>query len=318
MKKERKKLNIFLLITTVILAVLSVIASIGTYAAANKKGEAQLHGKESKYAFKYSDEMMALDVSSPQAFVYDVSNDTVIYSKGQETVIYPGSTTKLLTALYALRILSPDEIVTPGDELDLVKEGSSVAYIKGHHSLTVEMLVEAMMIPSGNDAAYVLAAAAGKKLARDENISGKSAVRIFMRELQKYAAEIGLCGTSLTVPDGYDGKEHFTTTEDIMIVSRLALQNEIIMKYTSMAKASVVYASGHTNEWINTNKLLDKNGEFYSEYVTGLKTGTVEGECSLIFSFEFPDGRIYIAGVFGASDKNTRFYDALTIIEELK
>ena len=85
-----------------------------------------------------------------------------------------------------------------------------------------------------------------------------------------------------------------------------------------MAKASVVYASGHTNEWINTNKLLDKNGEFYSEYVTGLKTGTVEGECSLIFSFEFPDGRIYIAGVFGASDKNTRFYDALAIIEELK
>ena len=63
---------------------------------------------------------------------------------------------------------------------------------------------------------------------------------------------------------------------------------------------------------------MDKNGEFYSRYVTGLKTGTVEGECSLIFSFEFEDGRKYVAGVFGAPEKNTRFYDALAIIEEVR
>lgn len=318
MKKSEKKPNIPLLILTVILAVLSVVASICTWTAANKKADARLHGEDSIYAFKYSDEMMALVLQSPQAFVYDVSNDTVIYTKGHEQVIYPGSTTKLITALYALEILSPEEIITPGDELELVKAGSSVAYIKEHHSLSVEMLIEAMMIPSGNDAAYVLAAAAGKKLAGDDGISGKSAVRVFMSGLRKYAAEIGLCGTSLTVPDGYDGKEHYTTTEDAIIVAKLVLENRIIMKYTSMERASVVYASGHTNEWVNTNKLLDKDGEFYSEYVTGLKTGTVEGECSLVFSFEFEDGRKYVAGVFGDPDKNTRFYDALRIIDELK
>ena len=96
------------------------------------------------------------------------------------------------------------------------------------------------------------------------------------------------------------------------------LENEIIKKYASMSKDSVVYASGHTNEWTNTNKLLDKDGKFYSKYVTGLKTGSIDGEYSLIFSFELEDGRRYIAGVFGSDGKDDRFYDALKIIEKLK
>jgi hypothetical protein len=184
--------------------------------------------------------------------------------------------------------------------------------------ITVEMLVEAMIIPSGNDATYVLAAAAGKRLSPDKTIDGKAAVDVFMIGLRAYAEKIGLCGSQILVPDGYEGDGHYTTVEDMIIVSRLATQNEIIMKYAAMPDASVVYASGHTNTWNNTNKLLDESGAFYSPYVTGLKTGTVDGECSLIFSFEFEDGRKYIAGLFGSPDKNTRFYDALKIIEELK
>lgn len=319
MKKTNINRNIPLLVLVIILAILAVVTSIGTWRAANRpqKNESLLHDPLSIYAFKYSENMLSLDVGSPQVFVYDVSNDTVIYSKGQDKVIYPGSTTKLLTALFSLEILSPDEIITPGNELELVKKDSSVAFIKSYHRLTVEMLIEAMMIPSGNDAAYVLAAAAGKKLAEDEDLEGKTAVGVFMNGLRDYATEIGLCGTSLTVPDGYDGREHYTTTEDMILVSKLVLENELIMRYTSKPKASVVYASGHTNEWKNTNKLLDKESAFYSKYVTGLKTGTVDGECSLVISIEFDDGRSYIAGVFGSPDKNTRFYDALKIIDEL-
>ena len=69
-------------------------------------------------------------------------------------------------------MLPENAIVTPGSELLLVKEGSSVAYIKSHHKLTVSMLVEGMLIPSGNDAAYVLAAAAGRVIADDESLDG--------------------------------------------------------------------------------------------------------------------------------------------------
>ena len=317
MKKMTKKDKV-MLIVAIILFVLAITASILTWYAAKYRDSASLHDPSSVNAIKYSDNMISVNIDSPQSFVYDVSNDTVIQVKGQYRVVYPGSTTKLLTALYALEILQPDEVISPGNELELVKDGSSLAYIKSHHKLTVEMLVEAMIIPSGNDATYVLAAAAGKRLSNDKSIDGKEAVEHFMSGLRGYATELGLCGTALTVPDGYDGNKHYTTTEDMIIVALHALENELIMKYASMPRANVVYASGHINEWVNTNKLLDSESSFYNEYVTGLKTGTVDGECSLVFSFGFDDGREYVAGVFGSPDKDTRYYDALKIIEELK
>ncbi len=282
------------------------------------RADASLHDEDSKYAIAYADSITALEVSSPQAFVYDVSNDTIIFTKGESKVVYPGSTTKLLTALYALSVLPEDAVVTPGNELNLVKEGSSVAYIKKHHKLTVSMLVEAMMIPSGNDAAYVLAAAAGRVIADDESLDGVRAADVFMGGLNKYAKSIGLCGTYFTVPDGYAGKDHYTTTEDMAIIARLAYKNDLITECASKHVSDVVYASGHTNTWINTNKLIDPESPYYSRYAKGLKTGSIDDEYSLVFSFEFDDGREYIAGVFGAETKTARFEDALEIISALE
>lgn len=320
MSANRNKNNIKLAILVIVLAMLVVSATVAVNLATreNKHHKAELHGVNGKFAMNYSESMLDLDISSPQGFVYDVKNDVIIFSKGSDRVVYPGSTTKLLTALFALSVLPPDKEIDPGDELLLVKEDSSVAYIKDHHRLTVEMLVEAMLIPSGNDAAYVLAAAAGREIGGDAEMSGVRAVEIFMTALRKYAYEIDLCGTALSVPDGYGDSDHYTTTEDMIIVARLAMENDLIMKYAAMPRAEVVYASGHTNEWVNTNKLLHEGGQFYSPYVTGLKTGSIDGECSLVFSFEFEDGREYIGGVFGSPDKNTRFYDALKIIESVR
>ena len=71
------------------------------------------------------------------------------------------------------------------------------------------MLIEGMLLPSGNDAAYVLAAAAGRKIAKDPLLDGKRAVDVFMKQMKSYGTSIGLCGTNFTVPDGYAGNEHY-------------------------------------------------------------------------------------------------------------
>ena len=314
---QNKKAMAAIYITSFVLLI-AVVSAFVLPLLLNSRERSNLHEKDSEYAVSYNSDMLDVSVDSPQAFVYDVSNDTIIFTKGEDKVIYPGSTTKLLTALYALTVLPEDAIVTPGNELSLVKTGSSVAYIKSHHKLTVKMLVEGMLIPSGNDAAYVLAAAAGRAIAGDESLDGICAADVFMGGLNDYAKKIGLCGTYFTVPDGYAGKEHYTTTEDMAIIARLASKNELISEYTSKASSEVVYASGHTNTWINTNKLLDPESEYYSRYAKGLKTGSIDDEYSLVFSFEFDDGREYIAGVFGADNKNVRFEDALEIINELE
>ncbi|MBO7738386.1 MAG: D-alanyl-D-alanine carboxypeptidase [Clostridia bacterium] len=243
-----------------------------------------------------------------------MTSGVFVFSKGEDKVVYPGSTSKLITALFALTVLPAEKVITAGDELDMVKPGSSVAYIKKGHMLTVEMLIQAMMMPSGNDAAYVLSAAVGRAIRCDDGISAVEALTAFIDGVNAYCLQIGLCGTVITTPDGYAGEEQYTTTEDMTIVAKLASQNEIISKYASMSRANVVYESGHTNTWVNTNKLLDTESSYYSPCVKGLKTGSINGEYSLVFSFEFDDGRKYIAGVFGADDKNTRFEDAKIII----
>lgn len=314
---KSKKGIVAIYIASIVLLI-SIFLALIFPALLDPREDASLHGEDSEHAIAYVDEMLDVDISSPQGFVYDVSNDTIIFTKGEDKVVYPGSTTKLLTALYALSVLPEDAVVTPGSELSLVKEGSSVAYIKAHHKLTVSMLVEGMLIPSGNDAAYVLAAAAGRAIAEDESLDGVRAADVFMEGLNKYAKRIGLCGTYFTVPDGYAGKEHYTTTEDMAIIARLAYKNDLITEFASKPTSDVVYASGHTNTWINTNKLLDPESPYYSRYAKGLKTGSIDDEYSLVFSFEFDDGREYIAGVFGAETKTARFEDALEIISALE
>lgn len=300
-------------------ALLCAFLMILTLSACGDDGRADalLHEKGDVYAIAYNDKMHDIDIKSPQGFIYDVRNGCFVFSKGEKKVVYPGSTSKLITALYALSVLPADKEITAGDELDFVKPGSSIAYVRKGHRLTVEMLIEGMLLPSGNDAAYVLAAAVGQEISAEE-LSAEDALKAFTEGVNDYAKAMGLCGTVLTVPDGYAEDEHYTTTEDMAIVAKAAMDNPIIAKYAEMHSADVRYASGEINTWLNTNKLLDPESKYYSPRVKGLKTGSISEEYSLLFSFGFEDGREYIAGVFGADGKNERFEDANEIIDYME
>lgn len=254
-------------------------------------------------------------VRSPQYFVYSINTGEFVGIRGQDDRVYPASTTKLLTILYALTLLEPSQTVTPGNELSLVDADSSIAYVRKEHTLTAQMLIEGMLLPSGNDAAYALAAAAGYKLNPDA-ADGIEAVDAFMEGMNAYAETIGLCGSRFTVPDGLAGNEHYTTLEDMAIIASLAAENELIMSYASLAEDDVVYASGHTNHWVNTNLLLDPDSEYYDSRVTGLKTGSIDRSYNLICTAE-QDGQRYIIGLFGGSGKEERFADARRILNQL-
>lgn len=273
---------------------------------------ATLHGEDAPGYIPVAAEPLSLNLKAPQAFVYDCESGELLYRKGESRVLYPASTTKLLTVLCALEYLEPDEPVTPGDELSLVGAGSSLAYIKPHHTLSVEMLVEGMLLPSGNDAAYVLAAAAGSRIRPGS--TGEEAVAAFLDEMAAYGTRIGLADTHFTCPDGLDGKEHYSTVEDIVLIARLAMQNDLIRRYAALAEDDVVYESGHTNHWKNTNELLQPESTWYHAAVTGLKTGSLDRNYCLLFSFE-ADGHSYIAGVFGEQQRNDRYTDAHVILD---
>ncbi len=256
-------------------------------------------------------------VSATNAFVYNLTSDELLGKKGDGVNVSPASITKLLTALYALESAPSDLVISPkAEELALVGKNSSLAYIKTHHKLTVSQLIQGMMMPSGNDAAYALAAGVGRHIAGDPSMSGNDAVKLFMKGLNEYAVKIGCTGTHFTVPDGLAGDEHYTSSHDMIIIGKMAVNNPIIAKYAKTVSQKVYYASGHTITWNNTNSLINPDSEYYSPYVNGLKTGSLTGNYCLYVSAIINDNT-YLIGIFGSPTKSGRYDDAHILINAI-
>lgn len=311
----KRRLRFFSLLLTACLCFGALTAFL---ASCSGTPHATLHEPGDDGYIPTSAQPLDFDISSGQAFVYDMDAGEYLFIKGESRVVYPASTTKLLTILYALTLLSPDKLVTAGDEVKMIASGSSIAYIKRGHTLTVEMLIEGILLPSGNDAAYVLAAAGGKVLLDDPEAQATAAVNAFVDGMNRYGGEIGLCGSRFLSPDGNTEEAHYSTVEDMTIIARLAAKNEYIMKYAGKSEDDVTYASGETNHWVNTNLMLDPDSEFYDSAVTGLKTGSLgKGKYSVIVTAEFT-GKQYLIGVFSSKTAKDRFRDARTILEGLR
>lgn len=255
-------------------------------------------------------------LTAQKAFVYSVDQGKFTFLLGgKDERIYPASITKLMTAYVALKYLKPEQTITAGSVLELVGVGSSIAHIQQGDTLTVERLVEAMLLPSGNDAAYILADAAGRKIAGRNDISAWDAVIAFEKEMNAQAKALGMTGTNFKNPDGYHEDDHYTTFADMVVMSKHVLSNETIMKYAVVAEDTMELAAG-PQKWENTNELVRPGSQWYCPIATGLKTGQTPsaGSC-LLSSFEYK-GRQWIIGVFHCPEKDDRFPDTLQLLNE--
>lgn len=254
------------------------------------------------------------EMTATMAVVADGTSGKILYSRGDlHAKVYPASVTKLFTAFVALQHLDPQDPCTAGSELDLVGAGSSMAWIYRGQTVTAEMAVQGMLMNSGNDAAYILAAAAGRKIAGDENLGAAEAVKVFVQEMNDQAAALGLADTHFCNPDGYHDDEHYTSLNDLVVIGQLSMVNETIRKYAAMAEGDVTYKSGQTNHWVNTNSLLHEDSPFYEPTAVGLKTGHTSGAGYCLLSAFRRDEGYTIVGVFGSATYDHRFRDTLLL-----
>ena len=257
-------------------------------------------------------------LAAAQYFVYDCdAKQFVIKAEDISTKIYPASVTKLFTAYVALQYLDTAKSVTAGEVLNKVAAGSSVAEIKKGDTVTVEQLVAGMLLPSGNDAAYILAAEAGRAMygEKGKNVSTDEAVSRFVKEMNDQAKLLGMTGTNFANPDGIHSDSHYSTYADLAILGTLVLADPIIMKYAAISSLDVILQSGSVS-WHNTNAIIDPSSEYYCSLCTGLKTGQtpMAGSC-LLSAFQYMD-RTLIIGVFGCKEVDDRFPDTLQLFNQ--
>lgn len=252
-----------------------------------------------------------------QYFVYDCKASTFLISSGTESErIYPASITKLFTAYVAMQYVTPETEITAGNELDLVAWGSSVAKIKKGDVLTAGQLVEAMILPSGNDAAYMLACAAGRVIKNNPDLNATAAVQAFMTQMNAKAKDAGMTGTHFVNPDGIHDSNHYTTFADLVILGKLSMENQTIMEH-AVTPIKEVTLHDETIEWKNTNKLVNPATPYYCPYAVGLKTGQTPSAGSCLLSAFRMDDKELLIGVFGCPEEDDRFDDTLQLFNQI-
>ena len=267
------------------------------------------------------------DLEAESAIVIDGDSGKVLFDKNADKKMYPASTTKIMTALLALKYGDLDEEVKIGDEVGLLLPDASKAGLEYGESMTLEHLLEALMLPSGNDAANTIAVHIAKKVSGDETMERSEALPYFRELMNEEAKALGANNTHFVNAHGYPNEDHYTSACDLALIALEAMKYSSFrdtVKLTYAETGSVSVAAGGagrdnegegTHSWMNTNKLLIKDSGFYYENATGIKTGytSAAGYC-LVASAE-KDGRSVIAVLLNSTEQGQRS-DAVKLLKK--
>ncbi len=251
-------------------------------------------------------------ISAQAVYITDECSGAKLFEKNGSSLFAPASTTKLMTALVARHAFQPGQILQVPSNTRY--EGTTVG-LTGGERLTIEDLLRAAIIQSGNDAANVIA----------ENFSG--GMENFVQLMNINAQKLQMHDTVFHNPSGLDNHLHQTTARDLAILSREVLKDPFLRELVASQSAVISDVTGAKQHMLyNTNQLLRDD-----ERVVGIKTGTTEEAGQVLITAVNDQGRRFIIVVLGSEDRyaDTRqlidwvlsayqWYDSADLIEELR
>lgn len=244
-----------------------------------------------------ADDSLTLDCKS--ALLLDAVSGEVLYEINSEEPCYPASVTKIMTLVLILEAIEDGKIQLT-DEVSVSAEaaamGGSQVYLYEGETRTVEEMLIAIAVGSGNDAAYAMA----------EFVSGSYSA--FIDLMNKRAAELGMSGTHFTNPHGLHDAEHYTTAADLGRLALYALSLPDFLNYTSIYEYEFRPEPNPLVLW-NTNRLLK-----WYEGTDGMKTGyTEEAGRNLVATVE-RDGMRLISVVLGCRERQGHFLESMELL----
>lgn len=296
----------------------SSVSPPDTSSAVSASGSSGLSGTSSAQTAFSDPASQPEDVPMCKAYaLYCVEDNTMIDSSNENERIAPASLTKLLTASVALRYVKPGEVFTVGTELDLVNEESSLSFIAPGQMLTMYDLITGLMLPSGNDAAYTIAVSTARKVSGNAAMSDKQAVEYFCRLMNDMARDLGMNDSHFADPDGWDDPAHYTTVSDLLKIAEYALTVPEIREIVSIPEKYVEFESGENVNWINGNKLLHSDSEYYCENAIGMKTGSTDDAGLCLIAAFVKNRKTYITVVVGSEEDEDRYNKTLQLFNEI-
>ena len=246
-----------------------------------------------------------ITTNSPSVLLMDAKSGNILYSKNIYERRYPASTTKLMTAILTLENCELDEIVTVShNAIFSIPIGYSHASLQEGEKLTVEELLNVLLIPSANDAAVALA----------EHIAGS--VEKFSEMMNEKAKELGCLDTHFVNPNGIHNENHYSTAYDLSLIGKYAMKFEEIMNIAKVSQYTLPKTNKYNKEdrvFNATNALIDNLENYYYEYATGLKTGYTDKAGYCIVTTSKKDNIELLGVVIGSDSISDRYEDCIKL-----
>ncbi len=260
-----------------------------TQSIENTVSDVQKETEEPNYFAEYTDDTADIvsDIDSESIIVVNCGTNTVAAARNAADRCYPASTTKIMTILTAVDYITDyDDTFTFSYEITdpfFEQEATMAGFADGEAVNMTDMLYGAIL-PSGADATAGLAI----KIAGSEDE--------FVKLMNKKAKELGLKNTHFTNASGLFDKDHYTTAEDMAVIVRAAMQNELCKKILSTYQYTTAPTPQHPDGILLTSTLFSYmyGTEPEGSDILGGKTGYV-GESG------------YCIASFGKSDTGTEY-----------
>ena len=239
-----------------------------------------------------------IDVDARAALLVEKETGEILYEKNAHEKNYPASITKLTVALLVFEAidagqLSLDQPITAHESaFEGLSIYGSTAGIKAGEVLTVEQLLQCMLIVSANEACNILG----------ETLYGS--VDAFVARMNERATELGCEHTHFANATGLHNSQHYTTAWDLYLITREALKHDKFMEICN-SKSYTVPATNMTDkprELHSTNFLISNwraRGYVYRD-AQGIKTGSTEEAGHCLVSSAVRGDRQLVSVVLGA------------------
>jgi D-alanyl-D-alanine carboxypeptidase (penicillin-binding protein 5/6) len=250
-----------------------------------------------------------VDIQAKHALVIDAATGKVVFAKNDRERAYPASTTKILTALIALETGKPDELVTVGAEARPEDPEESRAGLRPGQRLKLYDLVEAALLPSGNDAARTLAVHVARKTEGNPNLGAAEAQKQFVELMNKRARKAGATHSHFVNSTGLHDPDHYSTARDLALIAKAAMENERFRQAVQATGYEAVAVNGAGGavaklSLTNTNQLLQTDSANYFKGANGIKTGFTDQAGYCLVSSVAKNGKKVIAVVLHSTGKD--------------
>lgn len=219
----------------------------------------------------------------------------VLWARSADSQRAMASITKIMTAVVALENSKlTDTVRVPAAA---TRVGESTSFLKAGDELSMNEMLEALLVKSGNDAAVTVAL----------HVSGSD--EAFVVKMNAKAAELGLADTHFANSHGLDAKDHHTSARDLGVLSRYAMSKPAFRSIVGMKRVTIGVGS-RKESLPNTNILI---GNY--DGISGIKTGYTSDAGYCVINSASRNGVELYAVVLGTASEAARFRDSRDLLD---